>query len=136
MKTATLVIFLALAALPAAAQTHTVTVTRETCAVLAPHVAAADVEYRQGRDVVSGKPVAPADLPGTPQPKIAEDLTIAITVEIARRFGIPVIPDQYKPEANIGTVTLRDGRAYFNDEPLQDDAAVALAELCRRVRMR
>jgi hypothetical protein len=136
MKTATLACFLAVAALPAAAQTRTVTVTRESCAVLTPHVAAADVEHRPERDVVNGKPVVPADLPGTSQPKIAEDYTIAITVEIERRFGIPVIPNEYKPEANIGTVALRDGRVYFNDQPLQDDAAAALAELCQRVRVR
>jgi hypothetical protein len=136
MKKPTLTILLVLASLPAAAQTRTVTVTRETCATLTPHVAAADVEHRPGKDVVNGKPVVPADLPGASQPKIAEDFTIAITVEIEKRFGIPVVPDEFKPEANIGTVTIRDGRAYFNDQPLQDDAAAALAELCQRVHAR
>jgi hypothetical protein len=134
MKMPTLAVFLAFVAFSTAAQT--ITVTRDSCALLAPHVASADVDHRPGSDVVNGRPVAPADLPGTPQPQIAEDFTIAITVEIARRFGIPVIPDEYKPEANIGTVALRNGRAYFNDQPLQDDAAIALAELCQRSRLR
>jgi hypothetical protein len=130
MKMPSLAIFLAFATFPATAQT--ITVTRESCAALTPHMASADVEHRPGRDMVNGRPVPTADLPGALQPKIAEDFTISITVEIERRFGIPVIPNEYKPEANIGTVALRDGRVYLNDQPLQDEAAVALAELCQR----
>ncbi len=132
-------VLLALAALaPATARAETITVTAETCAALAEYLPAPDVAYRPGVDV-NGNPVAPADLGGTPQIEVPQDFTIAITVEIARVLGIPAFPDParpqddtYKPEANIGIVTYKDGRFAFNGQPLQSDAEAALARLCER----
>jgi len=141
MKTAVLAGFFVLAAAGAGAQT--ITVTEQTCAQLTRHIPRADVEYRPGEDVVNGKKVVPADLDATPQIKVPESFTIPITVEIAHRLGIPAFPDPahpeldvFKPEVNIGTVTYRDGRMYFNDQPMQDDAEASLAELCQKVRKR
>ena len=140
MKIAVLAAILALG--PVCASAQTITITQQTCAQLTRHVPAANVEYKPGVDVVNGKKVVPADLSAT-QIKVSENFDIAITVELAHRFGIPAFPDPnnpqrdlYKPEANIGTVSYRNGRAYFNDQPLQDDGEAALAELCQRVRPR
>jgi hypothetical protein len=127
-----------LALAPAPGRGETITVTAATCAALAAHVPAPDVAYRPGVDV-DGNPVTPADLGGTPEIKVPESFSIAITVEIAHRLGIPAFPDPanpqndiYKPEASIGVVTYTDGRFEFNGQPLEDDAQAALAALCQK----
>jgi hypothetical protein len=131
MKSIVFAALLAFAALPVGAQT--ITIAEQTCAQLTRHIPRADVEYRPGQDVVNGKTVAPADLSDTPPVKVPENFDIAITVEIEKRLGIPIVPDLYKPEANIGTVSYVDGRFYFNGQPLQSDAEATLSELCQRV---
>jgi hypothetical protein len=134
MKPPLFAAILAFAALPAAAQT--ITITPQSCAQLTRHTPRADVEYKPGQDVVNGKKVVPADMSDTPPIKIPENFDIAITVEIQKRLGIPIVADLYKPEANIGTVSYVDGRFYFNGQPLQSDAEAELSELCQRVRTR
>lgn len=111
----------------------TVTISREGCAALQRYVPAPDVNYKPGVDV-NGNAVAPADLDGgTPPLEMPSDITISITSLLQQKFGIPVDPNSYKPEAYIGTVTVNaDGRAYFNGQPLQDDAAYELAQLCQK----
>lgn len=123
---------------PASGWAETVVVTAATCEALATYVPAPDVNYRPGVDV-NGNPVAPADLGGTPQIKVPEDIVVTITVELARTLGIPAFPDPahpqndiYKPEASIGVVTYKDGRFAFNGQPLQSDAEAELAKLCQR----
>lgn len=112
----------------------TVIVTREGCAALQRYVPSADVEYKPGQDVVNGKPVAPADLDGgVPPLKVPDTIDIVISVELQKRLGIPVDSTLYKPEAFIGTVSVApDGRATFNGQPLQNDAAYELARLCQK----
>ncbi|MSP68050.1 MAG: hypothetical protein EXQ96_08190 [Alphaproteobacteria bacterium] len=39
----------------------------------------------------------------------------------------------FAAEAEIGVITLREGRAYFNDQPLADPAAHAIAQACLRL---
>jgi hypothetical protein len=141
MKTALLVGIFAFSA--HAADAETITITPQTCAQLTRHTPRADVEYRPGQDVVNGKKVVPADLSDTPPIKVPENFDIAITVELAHTLGIPAFPDParperdlYKPEANIGTVSYLDGRAYFNGQPIQGDAEAELSQLCQRVRAR
>ena len=131
MKTAVFVGILALAAYPAGAQT--ITITQQSCAQLTRYTPSADVEYRPGQDVVNGKKVVPADLADTPPIKVPENFDVFITVEIAKSLGIPTVPNLYKPEAYIGTVSYIDGRFYFNGQPLQSDAEATLSELCQRV---
>lgn len=55
-------------------------------------------------------------------------------VEMAPRFGIPATPDLYKAEADIGKVRVRlkDGRAWFNGQPLTSEAQNDLARLCQK----
>ena len=134
MKAAVLTVSVALLAGAAGAQT--ISITEPSCAQLTRHTPRADVEHRPGQDVVNGKKVVPADLNAALPVKVPESFQIPITVEIEKRLGIPVMPHLYKPEAIIGTISYRDDRFYFNDQPLQDDAEATLAELCRRVRTR
>ena len=127
----------ALEAFPGVAQTsgavqNTVVLTRADCSRLTAHVPSADATYQPGVDV-RGRAVAPADLPGTPQIVMPEEITIAITVDLQARFGIPVTSNLYKPEASIGTVVVRpDGRASFNGQPLTSQEQSALGYLCQR----
>lgn len=121
------------AVMPAIAQT--VTVTRQTCADLVEQVPDADVEYKPGVDV-NGDAVAPADLPGTPQIIVPQEFSIPITVNLGKRLGIPSTPNNFKAEAQIGVVTYKNGKAYFNGQPLQDPEAEALSKLCQQVMKR
>jgi hypothetical protein len=118
-------------AAPFVAVAQTITITEPTCRNLIAHRASPDVAYTPGRDV-QGRPVAPADLDGGIPLRMPESFSIAITVEIAKRFGIPTVPHLYKPEAMIGEVTYRDGRFWFNGQPLQSEAEATLSELCQR----
>ncbi len=122
-----------LAATPhAAAHPRTVTITKADCSRLARHVPSADTAYRPGVDV-RGKPVVPADLGGGAQIKLPEDITIAITVDIQERFGIPANSTLFEPEAYIGNVTVKkDGATFFNGQPLGGEEQRALAHLCQR----
>jgi hypothetical protein len=127
-------IFAAVSGLTAATSfADTVTISRDGCAALQSYVPAPDVNYTPGVDV-NGNKVAPADLDGGMPPlEMPSEITISITSLLQSKFGIPADPNSYKPEAYIGTVTVKpDGRAYFNGQPLQNDAAFELAQLCQK----
>jgi len=125
---------LMLCAVAVPALADTVVVTREGCAALQRYVPSSDVEYKPGRDVVNGKPVAPADLDGgVPPLKLPDKIEVIISVELQKRLGIPIDSTLYKPETFVGTVSVApDGRASFNGQPLQSDAAYELAQLCQQ----
>jgi len=111
-----------------------VVLTRSDCARLTAHVPSVDATYQPGVDA-RGRPVVPADLPGSPQIVMPEEITIAITVDLQQRFGIPATSSFYKPEAGIGSVIVRpDGSATFNGQPLTNQEQSALAFLCQRQR--
>lgn len=115
------------------ARAQTVTITREGCAALTQYTPSPDVEYKPGADVVNGERVAPADLDDVPPLTIAGDIHVVISVELQKRLGIPADPNSYKPEAFLGDVRVTpDGRAYFNGQPLQNDAAYELAQSCQK----
>ncbi|HEY4134178.1 MAG TPA: hypothetical protein VGO34_03090 [Alphaproteobacteria bacterium] len=104
---------------------------RSDCTRLTAHHPVPDATYQPGVDV-HGRAVAPADLAGSPQIAMPDEITIAITVELEKRFGIPA-GHFYKPEAGIGTVVVKpDGSATFNGQPLTDPEQSALAYLCQR----
>ncbi len=125
----TLVMF-AVFTVPAGAAT--VIITKADCAALVRHVADPGVAYEPGVDV-DGRPVVPADLGEPPEIKLPDEIVIAITVDIDKRFNIPPTPDLFRPEATIGTVIVkRDGRAYFNGEPLTSEERHALATACQK----
>ncbi len=120
------------AGVSAVAQTRTVTITKADCSRLAYHVPSNDTAYRPGIDV-HGKPVVPADLGGTPEIKLPEEITSAITVDIQERFSIPANSTLFEPEAYIGNVVVhKDGATFFNGKPLTSEEQRALAHLCQR----
>ena len=113
------------------AETITLNITSADCSKLVQHVPAPGVEYKPGVDV-EGNAVAPADLGGTPVIKMPEKVHIPITVDIAKRYGIPATSNLFKPEAYIGSarVNIQDGRAWFNGQPLSGEEQHTLSRLC------
>ncbi|MBE0599973.1 MAG: hypothetical protein IH568_01525, partial [Burkholderiaceae bacterium] len=77
---------LAVAAGPLAAET--VVISREDCRRVVRHVASADVAYTPGVDA-RGRPVAPADLAGTPQLQLPETFSFDIAIDMRRYLGTP-----------------------------------------------
>lgn len=105
---------------------------RSDCTRLQVHQPAPDVNYQPGVDV-RGRPVVPADLASPAPIVMPEEITIAISVELQSRFGIPATSSLYKPEAGIGSVVVKpDGSATFNGQPLSSQEQGALAYLCQR----
>lgn len=101
------------------------------CQRLTRHVPAADVEYRPGVDV-NGRPVAPADLPGSAgaQPPIPIDLPLS--VDLARRMGIalpsvPFLPD----DVTAVWLSVVGDRLYLNGQPIDPGAEERLYAYCR-----
>lgn len=116
----------------AATRAQTVVVSGSACAALAQYVPDPSIDYKSGVDV-DGQPVEPADLGGGVRIDLPKEFQIPITVDLQKRLGIPVDPSQYQTDQfRIGTVTYKDGRAYFNGQPLQDEAAAELSALCQQ----
>lgn len=105
-----------------------ITVTAAECAALARHVPAPDVVYRPGIDV-DGRPIVPADPPGSPRIVFPETYEIPITVDLSERIGVPADPSRFDADVQVGTVTLQGDRLFFNGMPLspQDEAAIVRA---------
>ncbi|MDR6770126.1 hypothetical protein [Azospirillum sp. BE72] len=101
------------------------------CQRLTRHVPAANVEYRPGVDV-NGRPVAPADLPGTAgaQPPIPIDLPLS--VDLARRMGIALPSVPFLPD-DVTSVWLSvvGDRLYLNGQPIDPGAEDRLYAYCR-----
>ncbi|MBT5193552.1 MAG: hypothetical protein HOM07_14475 [Rhodospirillaceae bacterium] len=113
------------------AKARTVTITESDCSNLVRHVPSDDVAYKPGVDA-KGRPVVPADLGGGVQIKAPTEFSIPITMDLQKRLGIPVDPNSFQTQNfAVGTVTWKDGRGYFNGQPLQSAEAERLAALCQ-----
>jgi hypothetical protein len=111
----------------------TITVSRSACKALVRHMPDDDVAYKPGVDV-RGKAVAPADLNGgSPILKsLPKEIEFPVTINFFDYTGIAV-PDGVSGEQSIGKITYRNGRVYFNGEPLGDEAYNdELIEACRK----
>ncbi|HYC03104.1 MAG TPA: hypothetical protein VED40_07425 [Azospirillaceae bacterium] len=124
-------------AAPAAERAHpgpvadpTIVVDSAACRWVRRHEPRDDVIYRPNRDVVNGRPVAPADLPGEGGPVMPDRFEIGISQDIARTFGIPAVPDA-ESEVRIGTVTIEGNRVLFNGQPVGSEAERELVALCQ-----
>ncbi len=119
---------------PAAAQDGYLTISEGDCARLARHHPAGDVTYQPGRDV-RGKPVVPADLDDGNSLILPGAVVIPIEVDLFERFGIPAEETSFKGDIFIGEVVVdvASGRAFFNGQPLQSEAAAELAARCQRI---
>jgi hypothetical protein len=130
--------FLALAlvviilALPAAAQQGPIVVSSSNCEAIAHLNDAPGVAYMPGVDVDSNA-VAPADLPGssTALNQALASAPIKITVDLQKRFGIPANSTLFQGEAQIGYVTVQDGKAYLDGQPLNVAEQGLLATACK-----
>lgn len=139
-------LFLTFAAVPilaawagvAAAEDINVQLTREDCQRLTRYVPDPGVAYQPGVDV-NGRAVTPADLGGAPAIQmpaiqIPETIQITIDVDLQDRLGFPANDKNFEADALLGVVTLGpDGRAYFNGQPLQDEAQYELAQRCQEI---
>ena len=115
----------------------TIIVTRAACKELVSHVPDDDVTYKPGVDV-RGNKVAPADLNGGSNilNALPKEIEFPVTIDFFKYAGIAV-PNGVSGEQNIGTISYRNGRVYFNDQPLGDDANTAeLIEACRKAGFR
>jgi hypothetical protein len=127
-----LALALVLLALPAAAQQGPIVVSSSNCAAIAHVNDAPGVAYTPGADV-DGNAVAPADLPGssTALSQALASAPIKITVDLQRRFGIPANSRLFQGEAQIGYVTVQDGKAYLDGQPLNVAEQGLLATACK-----
>ncbi|HYD69594.1 hypothetical protein [Azospirillum sp.] len=103
------------------------------CQYLPRHVPAADVEHRPGADVVNGRPVAPADLPGSSAGLGAEPLRIEIpvTLDFARRLGIGGTTGGLPGRTEVGRLTVIGEQIWFNGQPLTGASQAQLYALCK-----
>jgi hypothetical protein len=114
------------------AQHLKVNISGEDCARLVEHRPRADVEFKPGVDV-RGRPVAPADLPGSRM-----KYKLPKTIE----FDIEFNPLKGETRTRFGETTVTVGRVKydigkrtftFNGEPLSDPALADLARKCREI---
>ena len=109
---------------------ETLTISKAECRKLVRHQPSADVAYRPGVDV-RGRRVAPADLGGGTTIAVPQETEIPITVELEKTIGAAA-SGLYKPEANIGKVVYKNGRAWFNGQPLETGVNADVVAACRR----
>ena len=118
------------AIVPAAAQ-QTITVSSSACAAVAHVNDAPGVAYVPGVDA-DGTAVAPADLPGGNGAlnQALASAPVKITVDLQKRFGIPANANLFQGESQIGYVTIQDGKAYLDGQPLNTAEQGLLAAAC------
>lgn len=106
-------------------------ISKNDCARLVQHQPSPDVAYKPGVDV-NGRAVAPADLPGSVQIAVPEDIAIDLTVDIQRRYGLSSNSPMFRSEVRVGTVIVKpDGSATFDGQPLTSPEQQALSALCQ-----
>ena len=116
----------------AAADEPSVWVSPYDCAALTSHQPDASVEYQPGVDA-TGRPVAPADLPGHEPLEIgADDVAIELRIPLSEYFEAPASLQPLIGNAEIdpGRVTVRDGVAYLGDHRLTGQDQNAIARAC------
>ncbi len=110
----------------------------EDCRRLVQHRASADVAFKPGVDV-RGNPVAPADLPGQARITAPNEITINLTIDVLRQYGVPA-DSLLAPsgEASVGTIKydISSGKLTYNDQPLSDPEQDALAAACSSIKMK
>lgn len=109
---------------------------RETC-LQAAGASVPSATYTPGVDAY-GNAVAPAegDGGGVDSQWLAESVTIVLSVDMAKRYGIGNNGASFGAEAPLGQVTLRNGQVYVNGRPLQANDQAAFLDACNRLPMR
>jgi len=123
-----------LAAAPVGAQQGNgpIVVSSSACESIAHVNDAPGVAYVAGVDA-AGNAVPPADLPtgDTALNQAVASAPIKITVDLQKRFGIPANSALFQGEAQIGYVTVQDGKAYLDGQPLNVAEQGLLATACK-----
>lgn len=88
-------------------------------------------DYQPGVDV-NGQEVAPADLPSGAGSLKLDNFPIEINRKLAGSFNVPA--SGVGAKAILGLVTIRNGSAYFNGEPMVEDQRAALVASCKAVK--
>lgn len=101
------------------------------CKRLVGHKARPDVAYRPGVDV-RGRKVKPTDLAGAPPLKLPREMSFNIGIDLAEKYGIGA-GGKFEGKGNVGKVTMRGGRAYFNGQPLGSSANADLVRRCNNL---
>ena len=111
-----------------------ITVTLEDCRRLVAHQPADDVAYKPGVDAY-GRPVMPADLPGTQVIKAPDKITFTITYDALGKLGLTESSNLLAGEATVGEVSydISSGRLEFNGAPLTDPEIAVLAAACKNL---
>jgi hypothetical protein len=104
-----------------------VAVSASACAQVIAHVPNAGINYVPGVDV-NGHQVAPADLPTTTAPLT---ISIVLNADLRRRFRIPANARLFRPEAEIGLITVQGNTVLFNGQPIGVEESSLLAAACR-----
>jgi len=104
------------------------------CNALVKHTPDADVAYQPGVDV-DGNPVAPADLPGSPQIKLPSKIQIPLTLNLAKTLNLNTSSYPYNQlgqgtEATLGVLTVEGDKVSFNGQDITDAQQDKLAVLC------
>ena len=115
---------------------QTITVAPSACQVLTAHTPAEDVAYRPGVDV-DGNAVVPADLNSSGQLHLGADHEFWLPIELPLENVLNIAAgDALNAVRNsnigVGTVTVKNGQAYFNGEPLSDAQSHAIAAECQK----
>jgi len=113
------------------ASAATAVVQADDCARLVQHVPDSDVAYQPGVDAY-GRKVTSADLGGTLRIKPPREIKIPIQIDVQEKFGAPGSTLFSTRNTTVGTVTYRDGRLWYDGQPLQDEEAARIAKLCRK----
>lgn len=133
MRTVVFIAIAILAAIPVAqAKKVEATVTRADCANVVQHQPAADVAYQPGVDV-NGDSVAPADLNGGFKVAVPETISIPIVIDLAEKYGTAKPKGPVMGETSFGKVVWRDGKAWYNGQPLHDKSEADLVAACRNI---
>lgn len=109
-----------------------IVISSDLCACLGGASSVPSAGYRPGVDV-NGDAVAPADLASGAPPALGI-FPIEIGADLQQRYGIPANSPLRLGKAVVGLVTLRDGRAYFNGEPIGDNERDMLLAACREAK--
>ena len=87
---------------------------------------------RPGADV-DGAAVTPADLGGSLRIARPREIKIPIQIDLQKKFGVPTETTLFSTsDTTVGTVTYRDGRLWYDGQPLQDEETARIAKLCRQ----
>ncbi len=108
-----------------------VKVSKRVCKRLTRYAPADGGAYTPGLDV-RGKKVAGANVAGSSPIKLPKDISFDYGIDMDQKYGLGS-SGASTGTANIGKVTVRGNKVYWNGEPMDGGDTTAIAAECRRV---